>query len=468
MAAAQCPQVTTQIADRRVPEVELGSEVTAQVDGTGTEVANAVTCRLMASGPLQNPLIENKYRMEGLTMTTKSADEFLAALADELAISDARYDQACRSYASLGSWLHRPESTVVRYDPQVYVQGSFRLGTAIRPLNEEEEYDVDSVCELRLLGTGDMSQRALKKLVGDEIKAYRVSQSMVKPVTEGKRCWVLSYSDGAQFHMDIVPAVPNSARQRVLLEARGLDLRLSNTAIVITDTRSPTYQVVSDDWQRSNPKGYAEWFRLRMGPIFERKRRVLAESTRASVEDIPEYRVRTPLQSAIMILKRHRDGMFADRYDERPISVIVTTLAAHAYNGEEKISDALYAILANMDRFIERDGQRCIIRNPSDPFENFADKWPTHPERQAAFFEWLEQARHDFGQLAQQVERRRLVESVAPRMGRVAEKAAARMDPPSGSMLRPAASAAIIGTGVASAPAFPNTRREPTSPKGFA
>lgn len=47
-----------------------------------------------------------------------------------------------------------------------------------------------------------------------------------------------------------------------------------------------------------------------------------------------------------MILKRHRDGMFASRYDERPISVIITTLAAHAYNGEEKIADALYSILA--------------------------------------------------------------------------------------------------------------------------
>lgn len=401
-------------------------------------------------------------------MTTRRADEYLAALADALAISEARYDQACQSYASLGAWLHRPESTVLRYDPQIYVQGSFRLGTAIRPLNDEEEYDVDSVCELRLLDTGDLTQAALKKLVGDEIKAYRVAQSMVKPVTEGKRCWVLSYSDGAQFHMDIVPAVPSYSRQKLLLEARGLDTRWSETAIVITDVRSPTYEHISDDWQPSNPRGYANWFQLRMGPIFERKRRAIAESVRSSVEDIPEYRVRTPLQSAIMILKRHRDGMFVDRYDERPISVIITTLAAHAYNGEEKISDALYAILANMDRFIESDGRTLIIRNPSDPLENFADKWPMHPERQNAFFEWLAQARHDFGQLAQQVERRRLVESVAPRMGAIAEKAAARMDPPSGSMLRPAASAAIIGTGAASAPAFPNTRREPTSPKGFA
>jgi hypothetical protein len=247
-----------------------------------------------------------------------------------------------------------------------------------------------------------------------------------------------------------------------------MDLRWWESAIAITDIRSPVYEHISEDWQRSNPKGYADWFQLRMGPIFERRRKSLAESIRASVEDIPIYRIRTPLQSAIMILKRHRDGMFEGHFDERPISIIITTLAAHAYNGEEKISDALYSILANMDRFIEWNGQTCIIRNPSDPLENFADKWPLHPERQRAFFDWLAQARHDFGQLALQVERRRIVETVRPRMGAVAEKAAARLDPPPSSMLRPAASAAIIGSAAASAPAFSNTRREPTSPKSFA
>lgn len=401
-------------------------------------------------------------------MPTKTAEEYLAALADELAISEARYEQANRSYASLGSWLHRPESSVLRFDPQVYVQGSFRLGTAIRPLSDEEEYDVDSVCALHLLSTRDLTQKDLKKLVGDEIKAYARAQGMVKPVREGKRCWVLSYADGAQFHMDIVPAVPNATRQRMMLEARRMDLRWSETAIVITDIRSPVYEFISDEWQRSNPKGYAEWFRLRMGPIFERRRRILAESARASIEDIPDYRVRTPLQSAIMILKRHRDGMFVDRYDERPISIILTTLAAHAYNGEETISGALYAILANMDRFIEHDGRHCIIRNPSDPFENFADKWPLHPERERAFFEWLAQARYDFEQLANQIERRGLVESVKPRMGAIADKAAERLGPAPSSLLRPAAAAAGLGAATSSAPAFPNTRREPTSPKGFA
>lgn len=139
-------------------------------------------------------------------MSTKSAQDYLSALADELAISESRYEQASRSYTSLGEWLHRPDSAVVEYDPQVYVQGSFRLGTAIRPLNDEEEYDVDSVCLLQSLGTKDLTQSELKTLVGDEIKAYRSAQNMVKPVREGRRCWVLEYADGAQFHLDVVPS----------------------------------------------------------------------------------------------------------------------------------------------------------------------------------------------------------------------------------------------------------------------
>lgn len=97
--------------------------------------------------------------------------------------------------------------------------------------------------------------------MGDEIKAYRRAQNMVKPVREGRRCWVLSYADGAMFHMDdIVPAVPNAAQQRPMLEARGLDLRWSDTAIVITDIRSPVAMSTSrttgsGQIQKATPSG---------------------------------------------------------------------------------------------------------------------------------------------------------------------------------------------------------------------
>jgi len=129
-----------------------------------------------------------------------------------------------------------------------------------------------------------------------------------------------------------------------------------------------------------------------------------------------------------MILKRHRDAMFVDRYDERPISIIITTLAAHAYKGEDTIGKALVSILEGMDEHIGRDALgNALITNPTDPLENFADKWPLHPERRDAFFEWLEAARREFFDAAKNFDRRKITDAVARATGRtLSEKAGER------------------------------------------
>jgi hypothetical protein len=394
---------------------------------------------------------------------TKDAEAYLEALAGELAISDARYQQADESYASFGRWLHRDTSSIRQYNPQVYVQGSFRLGTAIRPLTEQEDYDVDSVCDFALLNPTQLSQKKLKELLEVEVRSYHRAKNMTNPVREGRRCWILDYADGAQFHMDIVPAVPNAVRARALLESAGHTVTWAATAIGITDNERHDYAYISIDWPRSNPKGYCEWFRLRMGSIFEERRRILAESIRASIESIPIYRVRTPLQAAIMILKRHRDFRFRTRPDDKPISIILTTLAAHAYNGERSIGLALVSILTNMERFIGRDASgRYVIANPTDPLENFADKWVDHPQRARAFFEWLNQARRDFTQIAQAADMQTLTENTVPALGRsLAERTAKRSTSPAGGMARVAS---VAPAGVS----FSNEPRVPTEPKGFA
>jgi len=354
---------------------------------------------------------------------TPEAERYLEALAAELEVDPSRYESAERSYNSLGKWLHRESSTVLQYDPQVYVQGSFRLGTAIKPLNDDEEYDVDSVCEFKALTKTSMTQNQLKAKLGVEIKAYAAANNMTKPVVPGRRCWTLRYADGAQFHMDIVPAVPNAEGQKALLDSRGMSSLWTSTAIAITDETDANYYALSDDWPRSNPKGYGNWFRSKVVAVEKKKR--FTDAAKAEVESMPTHRIRTPLQSAIMILKRHRDVMFADRKDERPISVIITTLAAHADAGELTIGKALVSILSGMDRFIKRDTMgNDVIENPTDPLENFADKWPKHPERRKAFYEWLETARQDFMEAARQSERRKITDSVARGVGRGLSEAA--------------------------------------------
>lgn len=406
---------------------------------------------------------------------TKQAEQFLETLAKELEIPPSRYEQAEKSYKSLGEWLHRAESTVRDYAPDVFVQGSFRLGTVIKPQSNDEEYDIDCACSLTALEKSSLSQATLKGGVGSEIKLYRKSKGISKEVHEGQRCWRLEYADGAQFHMDIVPCLPNGNYHRALLESRNLDASYADTAIAITDNENSNYHVITDDWPRSNPRGYARWFEARMGEAFIRRREQILKEMRAtgataSIEDIPTYRVRTPLQSAIMILKRHRDVMFADDQKVKPISIIITTLAAHAYNGEDTIGYALLSILSRMENAIEHDGEKYIISNPTDALENFADKWEVHPERAHAFFRWLEQARTDFVSAGQLVEHRRISSVLEDHLGRdiigrVTEGALQSTTSGRASLLQGATAAS------ASAPtnvSFADSPRVPKKPDGFA
>ena len=265
-----------------------------------------------------------------------------------------------------------------------------------------EEYDIDLVSELNLQKT-QISQKTLKELVGNEIKSYAHANNMGSRPEESRRCWTLNYADSAQFHADILPAIPDAESFKQLIELHRHTMPVgSNYAIAITDNTHPNYAQINPDWPRSNPKGYAEWFRSRMQIQFDAARRSFAaESIQLRVEDVPEYKVKTPLQRSIQILKRHRDIWFDENqsaYDEdaKPISIIITTLAAHAYNNEADLQQALLKIITEMPRHIKyNNNDVALIPNPVNPLENFADKWQEYPIRKACFMDWLRQARLD-------------------------------------------------------------------------
>lgn len=360
---------------------------------------------------------------------SKIAEEFLEDLAAELEVPKERYEAAERSYKSVGEWLQREGSSLRHLSPNTSVQGSFRLGTVIRPVNDSEDYDVDAVCELSADRT-KYTQKRLKEVLGAELDAYAKAKGMNNRPVERRRCWRLDYADGAQFHIDVLPAVPDAQRQKTLFEGAGFKTPWWRTGIAITCKDHYAYERISDDWPRSNPRGYAEWFTSRMAVVHRERLRKIAESVHAKVEDIPAYHVKTPLQSAIQILKRHRDIQFLGDSELRPISIIITTLAAHAYQQEETISGALFSILSRMDRFIEnRNGVMWVV-NPTDPMENFADRWAENPKLQEAFYGWLEQARADFGRIALMTDRRLISESLAGRLGtELVEKSFRRRSP---------------------------------------
>ena len=91
--------------------------------------------------------------------------------------------------------------------------------------------------------------------------------------------------------------------------------------------------------------------------------------------------------------------MFVDDEDA-PISIIITTLAARAYDGSQSVIGALSSALARMPDYIGRTTTGVAhVGNPVNPLENFADKWSTHPRRERCFFDWLAKARRDFERL---------------------------------------------------------------------
>ena len=234
-----------------------------------------------------------------------------------------------------------------------------------------------------------------------------------------ERCWTLNYADEARFHMDVLPCVPDAQLQRQLRLDHAFSIAFVENAVAITDSKHRNFNRISDDWPASNPNGYASWFYERMKVAFDLRRKAIAlADMRADVSEIPHFRVKTPLQSAIQILKRHRDVRFSEDKDNRPSSIVITTLAAHAYQQEADIPGALLSILGRMDTFIEERNGLWWIANPSDPRENFADYWNVEPDRKTAFDDWLETARTDFRLATEQDDIQAIVDLLSPRLGR--------------------------------------------------
>ena len=320
-------------------------------------------------------------------------NQVLEHIADLLDIPPSHYKLAIERYKSLGEWLHRPESCIAEYDPEVYAQGSFRYGTVIRPLLGGEEYDLDLVSQLAM-SKERVSQARLKELVGVEIKGYASAHNMNAPAHEGNRCWRLDYADDVSFHMDILPAVPDDDAFKRNLITLGIPWDCAQHAIAITDRRHPGYEQVQPHWPRSNPRGYARWFEERMTHVArQRAERLVRAGIYASVDDVPVFAWKTPLQRSIQILKRHRDVMFRNATSLRPISMIITTLSAHAYQGEWDLFDAMQGILDRMPNFVRDQAPR--VPNPVDPAEDFAEKWAGDQRLEDSFWQWHAQARVD-------------------------------------------------------------------------
>lgn len=294
--------------------------------------------------------------------------QLLDQMADELNITQTMYDKAVRSYEAVGNWLGEMEQA---RSVHCYPQGSFNLGTVVRPLTDEDDgYDIDLVCAI--YDGVRWSEAQIKRSVGDRLKENATYKDGMLD-EEGKRCWTLQY---AGFHMDILPCAP--------YQIPSAKIRLTHKNE--NGTYSPRY---------SNPTDYRTWFIDRMQMPFERelKKGLYAQ---ADIADVPLYSTRTPLQKAIQLLKRHRDIMFeSDASSNGPASIIITTLAAKSYENEIDLYSALSNIIEKIPQHVHRIGDKYSIPNPVMQQEDFADKWNQDSSKAQEFFLWLGKVKQD-------------------------------------------------------------------------
>lgn len=304
--------------------------------------------------------------------------EVLELLTAELDLPPEVDEALTEAYEEVAEWLSADTEASDRVSGVVYAQGSKALGTLVAPVDATADVDVDLVFR-RDTSRTNTTQAELKGRVGAQLRrfvAWKQGHSPDAPkLTEGKRCWTLEYRG---FHLDVLPAIPN--------DSEGADA----DSILITDRKHRL-------WQVSNPRGYAKWFRMCAGDLFDAARVKLAKARSVEVEAIPEEEVKTVLHLAVQLLKRHRDlcGI-----EHQPASIIITTLAALAFEHETNLFVAVREALRRFRVLIQKRNGVWWLANPVDPAENFLDRWREKPQLAAGFFAWLDAAERDFDALA--------------------------------------------------------------------
>lgn len=337
---------------------------------------------------IQNPSKLSERIIKSLTVNnaTQSWEELMGGLLRRLELPKEVRADAKDAYQRLGNQI-AARLRLEHVDVQVYSQGSMRTQTTIRP-RSNENFDLDIVVEL----PGHLYQynpdpEVMFKDFGEALEG----NESVTGVPEAKRrCWRLSYP-GKPFYFDVTPAVPDPFRYT------GAELRVRDP-----DTR----------WSPTNPKDYADWFCERADKRFpfQSLPRYEVFKARANVEPLPDEQIGIDdiLRRAIQLMKLHRTNVYWNAEDWRkaaqPISVIIVTLATHAfehlYNSRRgsftSAIEVVLAVVEDMPSYIDRLHGEFVVANPRLPTENFANKWNTDGgTRYREFSRWHKRLEED-------------------------------------------------------------------------
>ena len=348
----------------------------------------------------------------------KERENAILEFVEKLDITPTMFKNASEKYHHLAEFLSSHG-----VDADFYPQGSFALGTVVRPSTKDPNaaYDLDAICQIKSK-KDDISPSELWKTVQTELEHSEIYGSRLRV---NDKCLTIEYADIGEygFSIDIVPAADESDAKKAELQLKSPLPHLIPTAIAIPKKTASSYR-----WITNNPKGYKEWFNGINGPFaaytrtsFRKKLYDQNTAVFASIEDIPSELERSSIQRVIQILKYHRDVHYSKR-DEgdkiKPISAIINTLVTSiAQSARSSLSAyelldyvtkelAIYSSRQTLDErafsakyanrsVIQRSNGQWKIPNPANPEDNLADAWNTDKTIPFYFFKWIGILRED-------------------------------------------------------------------------
>jgi hypothetical protein len=192
---------------------------------------------------------------------------------------------------------------------------------------------------------------------------YLLSNEIYRPMTSQKnRCVRIEYAN--EFYMDILIGCKNSGAP--------------DGCIKVPDRKV-------SGWKDSNPRGYAHWFERRCALFSPKLIRAMD-----AAEPIPNQQSvaeKTPLQLAVQLLKRWRDLRYKGS-GLAPISIVLTTIAAHQYEGQHSVSETFRVVLDGIVAAINQADSgfdRIRVYNPTNLEEELSERWDDNPEAYRAF-----------------------------------------------------------------------------------
>lgn len=250
-------------------------------------------------------------------------ESFKSFLNDVVNLNPTRYDRAVSSVDTITKILKNNQIFGEKFI-SLKPQGSFRQETIIKPVNPDDDFDVDLLFEMKEVN-GWQPVDYLNNL-SNEFRKFDTYKDKVD--TRGKtRCVTIDYD--TDFHIDIVPAIGLVSGEMIM------------------NRKTNNYEITDGD-------GYAQWF--------ERQNIITRDNFKRFVR----------------LMKYIRDS----KKEFEIKSVLLTTLIGLQISASDSsnrdypdISTSFVTLIKKLDLFLQSNQTMPIVYNPVLPSENFNRHW---------------------------------------------------------------------------------------------